>query len=431
MLRKVLILTAVVSVFSACFCTEAAQIPVSWDGGGDGHSWSDPNNWDPNSVPDNDMNTFTVTIDAGAGEVEVGLQQSRTIDQLVCLGNIELQSWTWYLVNLTLINGLINYGNLAIELDIAGDVTNTDGATLEMGEHLNIYGNLYNAPQAKIEVFPRDIDIEGGVVENDGLIRAISGGSIGEALQFTNNGEIQLLLDGGSNGDVFDNNSTGSIEGSGGISSSQLLRNKGTIYASGGPLLLYSDGPIENTGTLGNRVGGTVKVMASVPYVNNQGAIEVNGDGSVVFDCNLVNEADANIYMSGGTLSASNITQSADATFEGQGDIATANLVIESEGLIRLTGPANIFGNVQIDPNATLEISDGQTLITGHTICDGTIHLIGGTVVFQDGCDCEDCNIINEAGLDRNHFDINADGIENFKDFAAFAESWLWQATWY
>jgi len=27
-----------------------------------------------------------------------------------------------------------------------------------------------------------------------------------------------------------------------------------------------------------------------------------------------------------------------------------------------------------------------------------------------------------------NHFDINADGIENLKDFAEFAQNWLWQA---
>jgi hypothetical protein len=55
----------------------------------------------------------------------------------------------------------------------------------------------------------------------------------------------------------------------------------------------------------------------------------------------------------------------------------------------------------------------------------------GGTVIFQGGCDCNDCNIINEAGLDRNHFDINADGAVRLDDFASFAQSWLWQASWY
>ena len=53
-----------------------------WDGGGDGHLCGGANNWDPNIVPDGD---FVVTIDSnniGVGEIEVSLQESRTINQL-------------------------------------------------------------------------------------------------------------------------------------------------------------------------------------------------------------------------------------------------------------------------------------------------------------------------------------------------------------
>jgi len=64
-------------------------------------------------------------------------------------------------------------------------------------------------------------------------------------------------------------------------------------------------------------------------------------------------------------------------------------------------------------------------------LCDGNIHLIGGTAIFQGGCDCGDCNITHNPGTDRSHFVINADDIEDFRDFASFANSWLWQATWY
>jgi hypothetical protein len=124
------------------------------------------------------------------------------------------------------------------------------------------------------------------------------------------------------------------------------------------------------------------------------------------------------------------------ATFEGFGGI-TGDVVLvgsiegDAGGFIRLTGPTNIVGDVTIASGAELEISDGQTLIAGHTTCDGTIRLIGGTVVFQGGCDCDGCDITHDAGADRNHFDVNGDGIVNFLDYAYFADQWLWRASWY
>jgi hypothetical protein len=228
---------------------------------------------------------------------------------------------------------------------------------------------------------------------------------------------------------ILDNNDTGLINGFGVIYAEQLLRNKGQIYAYGGSLAIACDGPLTNTGVLGNKPLSSLHIKPAED-VNNFRTIEVHAGGGVAFDCNLINEPNATISLLGGTLAATSITQAADANFIGFGGI-TGDILIDPNGIIELTGPTNIVGDVNIPAGATLEISDGQTLIIGHTTCDGTIHLIGGTVVFQGGCDCEDCNIINEAGIDRNHFDLNADGIEDFKDFAYFAETWLWQASWY
>jgi len=77
-----------------------------------------------------------------------------------------------------------------------------------------------------------------------------------------------------------------------------------------------------------------------------------------------------------------------------------------------------------------LQISDGQTLITGQTTNNGTIHLIGGTVIFQGGY-TGDGQIINDAGKDRSQLDMNKDGIQDMQDFAIFADNWLWKASWY
>jgi len=440
MFRKALTLTAIVLVFGACEL-QAAVIDSNWVGGESGE-WGNASNWSPAIVPDNGGgNTFFVTINsnyAGVDEVEVGLRQSWDVNTLDCYGVVRLESWRWYLPDVTVENGLTNHGSLALEVNIRGNVTNTAGAELEMGEHLNIYGNLYNNLGAIISIWRDDIDIEGDMVQNAGLIFVSEGGNIGEELQFNNTGEIRLFR-GGCHGVIFDNNSVGIIEGSGRISSNQLTRNKGAIYASGGPLMLYSDGSIINTGTLVSRAGASLNVVlnwmspieANIPDVNNQGTIEINSSGVVTFNSDLRNEPNAVINLRGGTLEAPTITQSADANFAGFGSI-TGDILIESSAKIELTGPTNIVGDVNIPANATLEVSDGTTLITGQTTCNnGTIHMIGGRVICQGGLTNNNCHIIWEPGIYTNVADFNLDGTVNFKDFADFANTWLWQADWY
>jgi hypothetical protein len=432
MLRKVLILTTIVLVLPA-LNLQAAQISVSWDGGGDGQSWGDANNWDPNIVPNNEGgNTFVVTIDSnsiGASEVFVVIVQNRLIDQLDCNGVVELDVWTPEPVWLTVLNGITNYGQLEPDdLHILGDFTNTTGATCRLDE-IAISADLINNSGATVEI-EVIVEVDQNVL-NAGTITIIPRSGLWVDSQIQNTGSIQLFDAECTVDEVLDNNSTGLIKGSGVIYADQLLRNKGTIHAYGGSLAIGSKGPFLNSGILINSPASSLHTKPAVD-VNNQGTIEVHAGGGIAFDRNLINDTNGVIELLGGTLAAKSITQSSDANFAGFGGISvTDEILIKSGAKIELTGPTNIVGDVNIPSGATLEISDGQTLITGHTTCDGTIHLIGGTVIFQGGCDCNDCNIINEAGLYRNHFDINADGTVNLKDFAGFANTWLWQATWY
>ena len=430
MFKKLFVLMVI--MFAVVVCDlQAIQIDSTWVGGSEEDtSWERSSNWDPNGVPDNDGNSYNVTIDAGAGYVRVGLTQWHTIDQLDCYGEVELRSYTSDWIELILVdaNGLTNYGYLVIEeLEIGGNVTNTTGATVEL-EDMGIEGDLYNQAGATIEVF---YEVWVDAVENAGsMMIAIAGKLDVEVGALHNTGQIDIY--GGActaYGNILDNNDTGLIKGFGVLYADQLLRNKGQIYAYGGSLAISSEGELINEGVLGNYPLSSLAIQPAND-VNNQGTIEVHAGGGVAFDCNLVNDTNGIIELRGGTLAATTITQTADANFAGFGGI-TGDILIESGAKIELTGPMNIVGDVNIPAGATLEISDGQTLITGHTTCDGTIKLIGGTVIFQGGCDCDDCNITHNPGTDRNHFDINADGIEDFRDFAVFANTWLWQATWY
>ena len=63
----------------------AEQILSTWTGGGDGASWNDPYNWNPAIIPDNDVNTFAVTVDDSGN---IYLKQNRTVDQLICYNTV-------------------------------------------------------------------------------------------------------------------------------------------------------------------------------------------------------------------------------------------------------------------------------------------------------------------------------------------------------
>jgi hypothetical protein len=458
MFKKVLVL---VVVFGFCICNVTAeQISSTWVGGKWGN-WDTAENWSPAIVPDGD---FYVTIDGEPEGVVVELTHSRTLNRLDCYNEVRLGKWTHdSYIELTLEdpnNGLTNYGNLEIsssgidlqttgnvtnygsmeiECNIRGDVVNKAGAILEYWDHLNIYGDLYNQAGATLLFGDEDLDVEGdgeGIprIENDGtIICQHDHGGPGEEDVFENRGKIQLFGGSCSSEETFKNDITGQIEGWGAIrawgnSGNQVIQNKGSIRASSGALLLWSSNSVVNSGILINEPLASLRIKA-VEDVNNQGEIEVNA-GGVTFDPNLVNEPGAVIKLLGGTLAAPLITQSAGATFEGFGGF-TGDVQIEPDGLIELTGPTNVFGDVTIGNSAKLEVSDGTTIITGHTTCNnGTIHMIGGRVICQGGLTNNGCEIVWEPGIDSNAADYNLDGRVNLEDYAQFAKTWLWEASW-
>ncbi len=432
MFRKVSILTAVVLVLSACQL-QAAVINSSWVGGSQGE-WGNANNWNPPIVPDNnELYTFVVTIDStslGADEeIEVYIIENRTINQLDCYGEVDLESGTPFRIILTLsdVNGLTNYDEFSItgqsqQIEIHGNLTNSEQANLWF-DSVEIHGDVYNNTESILEVEGEN-DIHNGDLQNDGTVVIGPASDLLVDRNIRNTGLIQLF-DGECGCDqIFDNNSTGVVKGFGVVWVDQL-QNKGQITAYGGSLAISINSTLINEGVLGNHPLSSLHIKP-VLDVNNQGTIEVNAGGGVTFDCNLVNEPNGVISLLGGALAATTITQKENANFAGFGGI-TGDVVIDTNGIIKLTGSTNIVGNVTIE--GTLEISDGVTLITGQTVCNGTIHIKGGYLIPQGGLS-GDCNIIWEPGTYTNPADFNLDGKVNFGDFAYFAETWLWQTSW-
>lgn len=366
MLRKLLMLTTIVLVFSACE-VQAGVIHSTWIGD-DGGKWRNANNWDPRIVPDNSVSrTFAVTIST-AERTRVGFNQDITIDQLDCYGHVDLEIGVNRL-QMVHTNGLTNHGKLEIsgyggvEHRIDGNVTNTSGACIFISRKVDLHGQFNN---------------NGDVFARPGSRLMIYDGSLINSGNFLIYNGLLVAQD-----HDLENSDSGVIQGFGMIHSDLPIRNQGAIYAYGGSLVVSSEGLLLNTGVLGNKPLSSLHIKPAED-VNNQGTIEVNAGGGVAFDCNVVNKPSATIQLLGGTLAAASITQSAGATFEGFGGI-TGDILIEPAGLIKLTGPTNIVGDVEIGENGTLEISDGNTLITGHTTNNGVIRVVHGDVVFQGG----------------------------------------------
>ena len=364
MSKKVLILTAIVLVSSACEL-QAAVTHSTWVGG-DGDQWGNPSSWDPPIVPENNASqTFAVTIST-AERIRVKFNHDSTIDQLDCYGNVDLEVGENYLC-LVAPNGLTNYGKLAIsgtgvEHEIMGNVTNTSDAHINLTNQIEFHGTFTNNGQ--VFVPSARLNIKSGSFINSGKFLIYNG--------------LVVAL----NNDL-ENSDTGVIEGFGMIHSDLPIRNQGNIYAYGGSLVVSSAGQLINEGVLANYPMSSLHIRPAED-VNNLGTIEVNAGGGVAFDCNMVNEPNAVIKLLGGTIAAKTITQSAGANFEGFGGI-TGNVMINPNGLIELTGPTNIVGDVTVEHNAVLEISNGQTLIVGHTTNNGEIRVVNGDVVFQGG----------------------------------------------
>ncbi|MHC4619352.1 MAG: hypothetical protein ACYTEQ_16525 [Planctomycetota bacterium] len=437
MWRKALFLVVVASSLLASK-GEAAVIYSTWDGGGDGHSWADRLNWNPNIVPDNNATlTFAVSINGPSdGKTDVCLLHTRAIDQLECYDNVWLMGSTPNDICLTLEgpNGFSNQGNIRVmgrfddahHFRINGILRNESHATLELFR-ATIETQFHNAVEATLLV-SYGTDFPSGA-SNDGAIVIYPLGEMSADANMTNAGQIRVLGGLCASTALFLNDVNGIIHGFGVMHSQQQTQNKGAIYASAGSLVVHTDSSLVNTGTLGNETAAFLHVRPMTD-VNNQGMIEVNVGGAVTFDCNLVNEPNAAISLRGGTLAATTITQQPDASFAGFGSI-TGDVVIDPNALIQLTGPTIIVDDVAIDPNATLEISDGTTLITGHTTCNnGIIHIKGGRIIPQGGLTNNGCNIIWEPGTYNNVADFNLDGLVNFIDFADFADTWLWLSAW-
>ncbi len=431
MFRKVLFLAGAVSVLLA-WNVKAAVINSTWIGGDKG-GWGNPYNWNPNIVPRNSVSdTFNVSI--SNAHIWLDDYYDPNVSSLSIDGDVDL--WSRFVQLFS-----IEHSNLSIGADDSLQLNDlhveSNGAASNYGridfQHRSmIKEDIVNYGLINISAVS-EASIEGELTNHGTVVIAHSGHfNANEGIQ--NHAQFGIYGGIGVTDDVMNNNPTGTLQGFGLFYAEQQIVNAGQIVAWGGSLTIATGGTLTNTGLIQSTELSPLLIsthMSSTPAdFHNSGTIDIQTGGGVAFNCNLVNDANGVIELLGGTLSATTITQSQNGIFQGFGSIA-GEVIVEPNGIIELTAPTNIVGDVTIGDGATLEVSDGTTIITGHTTCNnGTIHMIGGRVICQGGLTNNGCEIVWEPGIDSNAADYNLDGRVNLEDYAQFAKTWLWEASW-
>ncbi len=201
---------------------------VSWDGGGDGSSWSDPDNWDNDEVP---QSGDDITIEDAEVVVDINVV-------------------------------------------IAGSLTLNDGTILAIEQSFDNSGYIENNGQLSVSEF--------GTFTNSGTIDNYAGFEVDGFMTITSSG----IFNNNENGS-FDNNDQGTTHNHGEINNFEAINNygifinfsDGTITIASGATLTDGGGSFTNDGSIVNNG----EIILDCDGISGSGTI--SGSGSTTVDC--------------------------------------------------------------------------------------------------------------------------------------------------
>ena len=387
-----------------------------WDSGGDGSSYSDPLNWNPDGVPaSTDSKTigsgFTVHIDTDVTVEQDGFFWISEGSQLVIdTGNtLTIANSINESTGVNNFGTITNHGTLVVEntqtlqtfgtygIGNFGTINNDASMVIQnSGPSYGIINFALISNSGTLTVSNsrgQGIDNENGTMTNSGTLTVSNSAGAGIRVldvdsHFSNlaAGNVIVSNSGGTgfhifNGNPIDNYGTITISNSGGTgmdTGGDIANfNSGTITVSNSAGLgIRNNGPIRNYGAFEVN-GGSVNLLTSTFYVNEDSTMNINEGGIVnvtFFSHFRLDDGTLNIN-SGGTFNIN----SGGSVFAM--DISTIN--VNSGGVVSI----NPEGTLEIWSLGTLNVNSGGVV---NLSCEGTLYVTGtvnGPITVEPGCD--------------------------------------------
>jgi hypothetical protein len=351
---------------------------VYWDGGGDGTSWHDPFNWNPDLIPGPSQD---VIIDV-PGDVTV-VHSNFGTDAILSLQSEEAVVLSGGTLDIAAASNLsdtftLNGGVLAGSGDVtlSGPFTWAYGTLAGTGATIANGGITFNGSNTNARNLDgRTLANGGTAVLQEGFLTAYNGATLTNQPSATFDFQGDHFLYVSTGGATFDNLGTVTKSaGSGMTTIAATFNNSGLVEVQSGTLSLNGggthSGTFQGSGSL-YFGGGTHTLTGSIMNLNvsvGGGAVAMNGTYQA-----------ANTALTGGTFTlAAGLTAHSETlnlsggTLTGEGDIVVSGLFIWASGTMGGAGATTASGGIVFSGNNGRNL-DSRTLANE------------GTAIFQDG----------------------------------------------
>ena len=388
----------------------------NWTGGGDGSTWTDPNNWSAGEPGSNSEAFITVTgttvtyntddtiyslttaggtsgttlnVTAGTLTITSSEQMLGTVNNS---GVLDLANGT---LNLATNSGLVEVtgGTLFLEGDINnsdgsnGNIAAYDGSTLQLAANVTItggdvtIGTASDTTDALLIGGGGNATLDGVAAANYGTITVDSGALLTLEDNMTVTGG-QLIV--GNSATVYIEKSVTSSTATVTLSGVNVtLQNSSTIHVdiSGGPTsaatvdLALTGGSVVNGGTLS--IGGAGEVEIGSGGATFDGGLTVSNQGSISVTSGTLTLAGATVE--GGTITNNGtIEVNANSTIDGGAAVNGGTVTVDSGATLTFGNgslDSGTLNNVSVTDHGAITIASGETLTIGgssNTITSGS-----------------------------------------------------------
>lgn len=363
---------------------------VSWDGGGDGTSWMDANNWSSNALP---TASDDVTISV-AGNPSITIPSGTAMaNTLACQKTLTINA------NLTVTSATFNTTVNWLDGNLTGAFTLSSGATA------NLTGSGSRKVSSSVSPFTNN-----GIINYSG-----SGLSLGSGITFDNHGTFNLTGTGdisqsGTGTPNFNNHGTFNKTTSGTVSNfnSVVFNNTGTLNLVTGGINFGKGGSTTAPLTVPAGASMTFDSLDNVDFDFDVGGTVLGGAGTITLTSgtlrfNQPNSTVNNLHMNDGSLvvaTGNTLTFDGTLNFAG-GDLAGSFVIVNGA-----TANFSNAGNKTIQPDTTLRN-------------DGTINYSGAAdLTFKWNTTLENYGTFNLAGT--GHISRSSAGPATFNNFGVF-----------